>query len=278
VTGRKRGWTELHKAAWAGEPDAVTARLKAGDDPNMTDEEGVTPMHLASESSTSKSVIPLLLKAGAVPDPRDVHGNTPLMVAARHGLTETVTMLIESGADVRQVSENGNTALHIAADSGRRETVKVLLDAGADCNVRNSYGESPLHRGVLSRDDMTVRILIGDPVRDPLSDIEGLDRNDMTPLHLATKWSSEAVVNVLLDAGADPSVLDAENRTPLDLVSGNIFSETVRERLSADGPVDPVDGLWQKGETEKHEEEGPEAEEGTEDMSERLPESGPDGP
>lgn len=70
-------------------------------------------------------------------------GMTPLAVAAVHGRTNAVQLLLARGAQVNARLPDGNTALHAAAFFGRVEVVKTLLAAGADPTLRNEEGETP---------------------------------------------------------------------------------------------------------------------------------------
>lgn len=70
------------------------------------------------------------------------NGVTPLMLAARHGYTEAVNVLLEKGAEINAVSERGCSALLMAAEGGPEspnlETVQALIDGRADVNLATS--------------------------------------------------------------------------------------------------------------------------------------------
>jgi uncharacterized protein len=58
--------------------------------------------------------------------------NTPLIEAVRAGEVNTVTELIDAGADVNQPGEQGWTPLNWAAGKGNLELVTLLVEKGAD--------------------------------------------------------------------------------------------------------------------------------------------------
>ena len=62
---------------------------------------------------------------------RDEYLRTPLHLATVHGTSETVTALINAGANIESRMENGSTPLHVAAMYGTSETVIALTDTGA---------------------------------------------------------------------------------------------------------------------------------------------------
>lgn len=77
-----------------------------------------------------------LLKGGMKPDITDENGYTPLMIASQMGKKEMVKILIEHGADVNMphiMDDNptGFNALKLAKDMGHTEIVAILKAAGA---------------------------------------------------------------------------------------------------------------------------------------------------
>ncbi len=78
------GWTDLHKAASAGDVERVKELLKKGANPNTKDIDGQTPLHMAA-SGGHFDVVKLLLEHGADPNVQDKDGATPLHKAASGG-------------------------------------------------------------------------------------------------------------------------------------------------------------------------------------------------
>ena len=70
-------------------------------------------------------------------------GWTALHWAARFGLADGVTVLLEHGADVDAWIPDGWTALHIAAYRGQAAIVTRLLEGGADVAARTTAGHTP---------------------------------------------------------------------------------------------------------------------------------------
>lgn len=63
---------------------------------------------------------------------RNSSRHTPLHLAAKKGNTETVKVLVSSGAEINALDEEGLTPLHLAAAGGHSEVVRLLIEAGAD--------------------------------------------------------------------------------------------------------------------------------------------------
>ncbi|HEY5059933.1 MAG TPA: hypothetical protein VII52_00295, partial [Gemmatimonadaceae bacterium] len=125
-------------------------------------------------------------------------------------------------------------ALAQHADVG---VIDALLDLGADPNRRSSWWAGGFHPLHLARDDVAERLLAAGAIPDAcaaahldradlLASMLAADRSraherggdDQTPLHFAR---SRAVVDLLLDAGADPDALDVDHRsTPAQWMLG----------------------------------------------------------
>ena len=93
-----------------------------------------------------------LIREGA--DVNYIHQNTTLLhTAAKMGLMNVVTTLLESGADPNTVVPNGSpqkgtTALLAAVEQNDQECVKLLLNSGADVNADDSLGFTAAHKAI----------------------------------------------------------------------------------------------------------------------------------
>ncbi|KAG9398913.1 hypothetical protein AC1031_013997 [Aphanomyces cochlioides] len=73
-----------------------------------------------------------LLVYGADMNAHDNDGNTPLHLATKNGYVTTVKELLSHKANVRIPNKNGWTPLHFASNEGNLDAVKLLKDAGAE--------------------------------------------------------------------------------------------------------------------------------------------------
>jgi len=71
--------------------------------------------------------------------------DSPLYIAARDGDTQTVTDLLNQGADPNiQRNDDGFTPLYGAAMLGYTQTITELLNHGADPNLQDNRGLTPV--------------------------------------------------------------------------------------------------------------------------------------
>lgn len=151
------GRTPLHVAARSGWIEAMQLLLQAGVDIEAKDCKLCTPLHVASHFQK----IRILLQNKANPGSKDVNGATPLHYACKNFYTdEGIKMLAKANADVNAVDNSGSTAMHWAAAVGYAETVSVLLNMGADPNVLNLDGESAMevaarHASTVTEEDFS---------------------------------------------------------------------------------------------------------------------------
>jgi|SRR3990167_1207819 len=110
---------------------------------DTVDHYGNTPLYWAS-SNGHLEVVKYLLRAGADPNITNNTGRTPLSWASYQGYLKIVKELLHAGADPDIARANGGTPLWWASYHGRLEVVKVLLRAGADPNIANRGGRTPL--------------------------------------------------------------------------------------------------------------------------------------
>ena len=185
------GSTPLHFASvWARDPAIASLLVRAGAEVNALNGSGGTPLHVAAVNTDDPAMIVALAEAGAEldawrPGIHSPYGWTPLHLAVNSNRNPAVAAaLIEAGADVHARQNDGPTPLH---DAVTAEVVALLLAAGADIEARARYSGRYQPRG-----------------------------RDMTPLHVAAKRGNAAVFMALLEAGADPTALDIEGKTPLD--------------------------------------------------------------
>jgi ankyrin repeat protein len=73
-----------------------------------------------------------------------VSSETPLIEAINKGEMEAIKKLIESGADVNEVSANGMTPLLTAVKNNQLEVIEVLIAKGANINATNKRGMTAL--------------------------------------------------------------------------------------------------------------------------------------
>jgi len=188
-------------AAMRGDVAGVESLLRAGEDVNAAQGDGMTALHWAAELGHA-------------------------------GLAET---LIAAGAYLDAVTRLGDfTALHVAARAGEGAVVRALADAGADVSARTSTGGvTPLHYAAASGSVDAVSVLLEHGAL-----VDARERAwQQTPLMFAAAMGRTEVVRSLTTAGADPSltarVMDMDAREQEDRADQRRQEELQRRILMA---------------------------------------------
>eukprot|EP00933_Yihiella_yeosuensis_P044203 TRINITY_DN392_c2_g2_i1.p1 TRINITY_DN392_c2_g2~~TRINITY_DN392_c2_g2_i1.p1 ORF type:complete len:438 (-),score=84.23 TRINITY_DN392_c2_g2_i1:534-1847(-) len=109
----------LREAVKSHSLDLAKALLHARADPDASDSQGVSLLHLAAFDGEA-DICRLLLEAGACANVTDCHGQSPLFFAP----TRTVCMtLFKSHVDMNAMNLKGQSAVHLAAKAGLGEVL-----------------------------------------------------------------------------------------------------------------------------------------------------------
>jgi len=209
------GTPALHWAVRVDDRNMASMLLDAGADVNRANRYGMAPLHVAVQNHHA-DMARRLLEAGARTEAADGSGELPLHLAIRSGAYDMVELLLSHGAQVDGRDLNyGQTPLMLAVRDENIALVRRLLEAGADINAQSLAGEE--HPRVLPSDvpvgtSQGVGInRSGLPDRGMRYPITGMK----TPLSYATRQGNLELTRMLVEAGADIELADANGITPL---------------------------------------------------------------
>jgi len=123
--------------------------------------------------------------AGSRGGGNDKGGLTPLMYAARQGHMQAATALLDSGANINEVSADKTTALVFAIINAHFDLAKMLIERGGDVNRPSVDGAAPLY--VVANTQWARHSFYPQP----------------TPKYEKTSYL--ALMKLLLDKGANPN-------------------------------------------------------------------------
>ncbi len=127
-----------------------------------------------------------------------------LHLFAQSGNAEMVDLLIQNGANVREVSK-GSTALFVASQNGHTQTAFSLIRGGADLNVLNQGGITPLYIASQNNHIEMVDMLLQNGADVNLRCMRGL-----RALHIASEKNNVEIVSLLMLNRANPNILSDE--------------------------------------------------------------------
>jgi ankyrin repeat protein len=219
----------------------VSELLKQHVDVNAREDDGSTALAWAAVRCNA-GIATLLLKAGANPDLTNEQGIGPLYLAVTNGSTGIVRLLLENGADPNVVRADGETLLMTASRMGQTNVMKMLLDRGARVNAREKKFDQTALMWAAGHPD-AVRLLVerGADVK-AVSKLWDITSTIYTPTtstigKTGIPWNNDGVytsrqggqnallfavqkhdlesAKILLDAGVDVNVAAADGATPL---------------------------------------------------------------
>ena len=223
--------TPLMYAAASGHVEAMKLLLDVGKvDVNELHTNGGSAL-LEAATGGAGEAMKFLLERGAKPDLIDMDGVTPLHAVTSKGNYEGTVALLEALKKIMSKEElikhinlpshSGGTAVMFAAAGGHPKCTKLMIDEGADVNAVATATPDYLEKLAKMIEEGTV-----DPNEDPHVD-------GVTGVHVAAEEGHLECVKLLIDAGADVTVLDDEERSPLLLAIKGNYGEVASALIKA---------------------------------------------
>jgi len=184
---------------------------RRGADVNATNNQRQTPLHIALEggSSNHKHIASMLLWYNVNVNAKDSNGKTALHLAAQRAVEKTwwqsvLWGILAKGADVNITDAKGRAALHIACDYNTegQDVIRAILERASCVNVNaiDKDGVTPLHIAARRGQMDVCETLINSGAK-----INAKDKYGHTPAYYAVRAGNIEMANSLIKKGADSS-------------------------------------------------------------------------
>lgn len=229
----ENGRTALHYAADSGVSESVYYLLQAGAGPNLKDQKGLTPLHLATEHRVDIASI------------KKNHKNEerPYWRTASSGMTKLAPYMNGRGRGARQLpTEQHDLSLAICHEEEScmiQDVARQLIFAGADPTIHDKYGQTAYDVAVLMDNEYLVAELAhhkqAKDLQNPLAalwhtfrhiNVEDLVGNidieiadNYLLMETAVSMKNEALFEALISAGGNCQTPGPDGLTPVHTVA-----------------------------------------------------------
>jgi ankyrin repeat protein len=265
--GRARA-NALTSACRLGDLESASILIKSGTDIDLADSSDENPLFAATQWHRLDIMRFLLAHGAHVDVPRASNGETALFEALRRRNYDSMTVLIQAGADVNFSNSAGSTPLMLASLDNDKKLIQFLEDngakfkspdedllslashgdvsglrsaiaAGAHVNRTYEQGLTPLMAAALNGQTAALKALIAAG-----ADLDARDEIRDTPLMFAIEGGHSSTVLALLDAGADPTLENVAHVSTLHQSGLYMDDPDIVNRLIASGvPVAAGDSI-----------------------------------
>ena len=236
----------LHVVSKLGYDKIAELLIKYKADVNIINFDHNTPIHLASFYN-NKNIVKMLISNGSNVDNKNCAGCTPLYLAIKDKNYKIATILIENGANIEDIDyttfdyetrnilnklkekiekENNDLLMKYTIKNNVNGLSKLLENnKNIDINYQNdNKDDSALHYACRQDYEKIVELLIKYKI-----DVNVINADGNTPLHIAVIHSNINIIFLLLKNGANIKHKNNDGRTPLCL--SNIINREKIERI-----------------------------------------------
>jgi len=203
-----RGDTPLHIAVNMDRPDVVSILLKMNASIHARNTKNRTPFQ--NSLTVSSRMVSALLTGDRVNMPDD-NGNSALHVAIQERApVDIIRTIVSAGARINTVDNNGKTPLRLAVDMNSFDAAKIIADSGADPFMAAVDNKTPAEIAFTKGSECIRAIFSGRA-------INSRDSSGNTILHLAARYGSPEVINILIQLGANRTIRNIATESPYDI-------------------------------------------------------------
>ena len=205
--------------------------------------ENLDEQMLQAALNSDLATVEKLVSQGANINYNDAWGYSAVFSAAWEGNTRALDLFYDLGA---KISFDDGNLLCNAAYNGKVDSVQWLLNHGENANFSfTNTGENALHYAISKTSEINDRVkivkvltaagtdvnkktLVGKPT---LCFMRDAYLKGETPLHRAAAYGNVPIIEMLLAAGAEPSIKDSNGDTPISWGSWHLRDSTVLRLL-----------------------------------------------
>ena len=210
---------------------------EVGLNPNVANEEGVTPLHIIASRSDDKEIFNFLLENGLNANTEDAAGKTAFINAASRNNLEAVKLLASKVKDINKSNKKGETALALAVKNNTKDVVSFLIEKGADLKFKDQKGNNIVYfllEGYSTRNEAKfiekLNLLTENDV-----DFSTPQKNGNTLFHLATEKQSLKLLELAAKQDININAKNNDGNTALHIAAMKAKDDKILKFLIAQG-------------------------------------------
>lgn len=225
-------------------PGIVEYFEKIGLDFNQQNRLGITPLGALAYNKRGMKMFELLEEKGYDPGYIDGEGRDLFMRALTKNDNVKMLEKFYKMSEDPEVADNygySGVLLSVAGDGTSEQRLSFLESKGFDLKIKNDKGQTALHMLMANREDEAEGY---DALIARGFDVNALDKAGNTPLILALAFKEAKVIELLLDAGANPLTANKKGVSPLlaALLRGKDFTDVIERIIAKGGDLKAKDG------------------------------------
>lgn len=231
----KKGYSAMHYAVMRGDTRMVQLLADNGGDINMRDRKGVPPFFHAMKTQRKPAFLQAMIDAGADPDAALKDGRTAMHYAITESTPETIALLLKTMKNPDQPDEKGVSPLFLAAEHGSTSLLQVLLYERVDLMRRDDDGRNVLHYAARKEGDTdNLKFLLTRTKAVSLINATG-GRGNESVFHIVTDRNDAKMIRLMLKLGGDPNLRDGSHESVMSRAAAKCDLDTVKLLVSKGG-------------------------------------------
>ncbi|TCC32593.1 ankyrin repeat domain-containing protein [Kribbella sindirgiensis] len=213
--------------------DRGQAAVSAALNTELRDTHAATKALLAAAASGDANKVAAALAAGAPIESRDDHRRTALLLASLNDRVEVARLLVALGADPDAQDDRQDSAWLVTGVTGSVPMLETLLPANPDLTLRNRFGGiSVIPASERGHVDYVRRVV---KTKTSVNHVNNLGWTALLEAIILGKGTQQwqDIVKILIDAGANPNLADAEGVSPLQHAESRGYEEIAKTLRTA---------------------------------------------
>ena len=208
-----------------------------GLDPNVSNKEGISPLHIVASRSEDIELIHYVLEQGLDASSKDSKGNNAVMNAASRNTLEIVKVFMKNVKTVNDTNKKGQSALSLAVQNNTPDVVEFLIKKGYDTTIIDAEGNNLAYylANSYSIKNEVQFFEKMELLKQTKLDLAAAQKNGATWFHFGVEKNSITLLKLGIQMNQDINAKNSEGNTALLLAAMKAENTDVLKFLLSEG-------------------------------------------